>query len=433
MDESVFGVGFDLREYIHKRSMDIQDLSERVLYRQVTDTLMVNLFQYLKDEQKKLEHRILSEIQSRESDFTIYIGITKSDLYDASDQFLTPICLEDVEFRQPFLSDCLSEENAIPVERVFLCQNAQEVLKFEQDGTVYHGTLTTQNGTFPAKFSARKSKRYLKQVERLYYIFHANHIPWSTVCSAYLHKMFDIYLIDIEEAAHSVDAEVQSVTINFDAYEPFLHRGMIPLWNLKQVEVSTSMYPSPCADHIYYEHRIFAHKLSPGCSYMVAESNCVLQNVRLVAGEMLITCQEKGPVSWKLVQVNPADRQLHYEYPFLSNQPMASFASSLGTLYQQGVKTSGELRRVILSYGYDNIVSLQDVELSVAPSVVPETYDMDQFITSELRKKGAQETMLLRFTAADPENFLNMDIMSFLVTRAQKIFPEYQCIGILDA
>ena len=73
MDESVFGAGFDLQDYIHKRSLDIQDLRERALYRQVTDTLMVNLFQYLGDEQKKLEQRILSEIQSRESEFTIHI------------------------------------------------------------------------------------------------------------------------------------------------------------------------------------------------------------------------------------------------------------------------------------------------------------------------------------------------------------------------
>ena len=94
MDESVFGAGFDLQDYIHKRSLDIQDLRERALYRQVTDTLMVNLFQYLGDEQKKLEQRILSEIQSRESEFTIHIGVTEPDLYDASDRFLTPICPE---------------------------------------------------------------------------------------------------------------------------------------------------------------------------------------------------------------------------------------------------------------------------------------------------------------------------------------------------
>ena len=331
MDESVFGAGFDLQDYIHKRSLDIQDLRERALYRQVTDTLMVNLFQYLGDEQKKLEQRILSEIQSRESEFTIHIGVTEPDLYDASDRFLTPICPEDVEHVRPTLSDCLDQNEPVPVDRVFL------------------------------------------------------------------------------------------------------RRGMIPLWNLERVEVSTSMYPSPWADHVHYEHRIFAHRLSPGCSYLVADVDRVLQNVRLVAGDMLITCQEKGPVNWKLIQVNPSDRKLRYAYPLLANQPEESFASNLGALYQQGVKTRGELRRVILSYGYDSVVSFQDVELGAAGPAEAETYDMDQFITDELRKRETQETMLLHFAAADPGNFLNMDIMSFLVTKAQKLFPEYHCAGVLDA
>lgn len=375
----------------------------------------------------------MSEIQSRESEFTIHIGVTEPDLYDASDRFLTPICPEDVEHVRPTLSDCLDQNEPVPVDRVFLRQNAQEALKFEREGAVYQGTLTTQAGAFPATFSIRRSRRYLKQVERLYRVFHANHIPWSTVCSAYLYKMFDVYLVDAEGAGQDTGAEVQSVTVDFGAHEPFLHRGMIPLWNLERVEVSTSMYPSPCADHVHYEHRIFAHRLSPGCSYLVADVDRVLQNVRLVAGDMLITCQEKGPVNWKLIQVNPSDRKLRYAYPLLANQPEESFASNLGALYQQGVKTRGELRRVILSYGYDSVVSFQDVELGAAGPAEAETYDMDQFITDELRKRETQETMLLHFAAADPGNFLNMDIMSFLVTKAQKLFPEYHCAGVLDA
>lgn len=433
MDESVFGAGFDLRDYIHKRSLDIQDLKERALYRQVTDTLMVNLFQYLGDEQKKLEQRILSEIQSRESEFTVYIGVTEPDLYDASDRFLTPICPEDVEHVRPTLSECLDQEEPVPVERVFLRQNAQEALKFEREGAVYHGTLTTQAGAFPATFSIRRSRRYLKQVERLYEVFHANHIPWSTVCSAYLYKMFDVYLVDAEGAGQDTGAEVQSVTVDFGAYEPFLHRGMIPLWNLERVEVSTSMYPSPCADHVHYEHRIFAHRLAPGCHYLVAGLDRPLQNVRLVDGDMLITCQERGPVSWDLLQLNPSSQKLRYEYEPLVNQPADSFASDLNALYQQGVKTRGELRRVILSYGYDDVVSFRRVELGVKIPPEPETYDMDRFITDKLRRKEARETMLLHFSAADPDNYLNLDLMSFLVTKAQKLFSEYVCVGILDA
>ena len=432
MGESVFGAGFDLQDYIHKRSMDIQDLKERALYRQVTNTMMVSLFQYLTEEQNKLEQHILSEVQNRESDFPIYIGIVNSRFYDASDGFLTPICSEDINQDHPMVSECLDTKEPVPVERVFLRQNTQETLRFEQDGSVYHGTVTVEKGTFTATFSIKRSQRYLNKIEHLYHIFHANHIPWSTVCAAYLYKMFDIYLSDAEGMDQYIGEKILAVSVDFGTYDPFLQRGMLPLWNLKNIKVSTSMYPSPCVDHIHYEHRIFAHRLTPDCNYLVANLDRVLQNVRLVDGDMLITCQEKGPANWELIQVNPESRKLRYEYQPLVNQPAASFASNLSSLYQQGVKTRGELRRVILSFGYDSVVSFQNVELGIPENKIPETYDMDQFITDELRKREKQETMILHFTAADPGNFLNMDIMSFLVTKAQKLFPEYHCVGVLD-
>ena len=333
----------------------------------------------------------------------------------------------------PALSDCLDQEHPKPVERVFLRQDAREVLKFEGDGARYQGTVTTDKGDFPAVFFVKRSTKYLEQIEQLYQIFHANHIPWSTVCAAYLYKMFDVYLSDVEGLDAACGDEVQAVSVDFGAYDPFLHRGMVPLWNLSRVEVSTSMYPSPCADHVHYEHRIFAHRLAPGCHYLVAGLDRPLQNVRLVDGDMLITCQERGPVSWDLLQLNPSSQKLRYEYEPLVNQPADSFASDLNALYQQGVKTRGELRRVILSYGYDDVVSFRRVELGVKIPPEPETYDMDRFITDELRRKEARETMLLHFSAADPDNYLNLDLMSFLVTKAQKLFPEYVCVGILDA
>lgn len=433
MRESIFGSGFDLRDYIHKRVLEISDLQERTLYRQITDGMMAELFQYLIDAQAALEQRVLSEVRPHGNDFAIYIGVTERKLFDASDSFLTPICPEDITSVHPTVAECLRAECPVAVERVFLQQNAQEVWKFAQDDTLYQGTVTTEKGTFPATFFVQRSHRYLDCIERLYQVFHANHIPWVTVCTAYLYKMFDIYVSDVEGLGADSTENIQSVSVHFGAYDPFLHRGMIPLWNLTGVKVNTSTYPSPCADHVHYEHRIFAHRLTPNCHYLVTDLDRTLQNVRMERDDMLITCKEQGPVAWDLIRVNQNTEKLRYQYHPLVNQPADSFASNLGMYYQQGIKTLGELRHTILSYGYDHVVSFQKAELNSKPIEKVETYDMDQFITDELRKKEARETMLLHFSATDPEYYLNMDIMSFLVTRVQKIFPEYVCVGILDA
>lgn len=60
------------------------------------------------------------------------------------------------------------------------------------------------------------------------------------------------------------------------------------------------------------------------------------------------------------------------------------------------------------------------------------TYNMDDFIADEFRTQKNREVLLLRFGAVAPENYLNMDIVSFLVTQAQKLFPEYECRGMLE-
>lgn len=432
MGESIFGSGFDLRDYVHKRALEINNLEERTLYRQITDGMMAELFQYLIDAQSALEQRVLSEVRPCGNDFAIHIGVTERELYDASDSFLMPICPEDITSARPTAAECLRSDAPAAVERVFLRQNTREARKFAEDGALYQGAVTTDKGTFPATFFVRRSRRYLERVERLYQVFHANHIPWATVCAAYLYKMFDVFVSDVEGLEANSTDEIRSVSVDFGAYDPFLHRGMVPLWNLAGIEVNTSMYPSPCADHVHCEHRIFAHRLAPGCHYLVADLERPLRNVRMERGDMLITCQERGPVAWNLIQVNQDTEKLRYEYTPLVNQPADSFASNLGIFYQQGIKTLGELRHTILSYGYSDVVSFQRAELGAQLPAEAESYDMDQFITDELRKKSARETMLLHFAAADPDHYLNMDLVSFLVTKAQKIFPEYVCVGVLD-
>ena len=96
------------------------------------------------------------------------------------------------------------------------------------------------------------------------------------------------------------------------------------------------------------------------------------------------------------------------------------------------MKTKGELRRVIESYGYEGIVEFQDSELRSAMTTPSLTYNMDDFIVDEFRTQSNRNVLLLRFGAVDPENYLNTDIMSFLVTQVQKIFPEYECRGMLE-
>lgn len=65
MGESIFGPGFDLRAYVAKRALEIEDLTERKLYQNITEKMISDLFLHLKEEQRAMEDRLLAELKSR--------------------------------------------------------------------------------------------------------------------------------------------------------------------------------------------------------------------------------------------------------------------------------------------------------------------------------------------------------------------------------
>lgn len=60
-----------------------------------------------------------------------------------------------------------------------------------------------------------------------------------------------------------------------------------------------------------------------------------------------------------------------------------------------------------------------------------ETYSMNPFIEDEIRDKRSQKKLLLCFKAGMGEEWLNRDIASFLVSEVQRLYPEYECGGML--
>ena len=73
----------------------------------------------------------------------------------------------------------------------------------------------------------------------------------------------------------------------------------------------------------------------------------------------------------------------------------------------------------------------QNIELEPSTDVYSQTYPMDDFILDELRTEKAGMAMTLTFSSPQPDHFLTMDIMSFLVSQVQSLFPEYICQGKL--
>ena len=86
MAESVFEPGLDMEEYLAKRALEIPDLSERKQFKDVVEKMLLELYHYTAEEYAALESRVFGELQSVQSDYAIYIGLTDRAHYDATDR-----------------------------------------------------------------------------------------------------------------------------------------------------------------------------------------------------------------------------------------------------------------------------------------------------------------------------------------------------------
>jgi hypothetical protein len=95
------------------------------------------------------------------------------------------------------------------------------------------------------------------------------------------------------------------------------------------------------------------------------------------------------------------------------------------------IRTKGEIARKVNSFEASKDFELIDVEIKPAKNGHGITYDMNFFISDDIRVGNDKKVMVLRFRANTKESYITQDVLSFLVSEIQMYFPEYECEGEL--
>ena len=90
-----------------------------------------------------------------------------------------------------------------------------------------------------------------------------------------------------------------------------------------------------------------------------------------------------------------------------------------------------ELAHFIKGFGLEDYVRYQDCQVEDDFPGNRETYAVNCFIPDEIRLRSTQKKLVLYFQPGKQERWLQRDILSFLVSEVQRIYPEYDCGGIL--
>ncbi|RDY30435.1 hypothetical protein [Lachnotalea glycerini] len=425
---------FDMESYISKRMLEITSLEDRRLFKEIAEKLLLEVNNYNQNAYKTLEQKILNEHKTKQNDFAIYLTLTDLEHYDATDTFMYPMIAKDTNKNKPSINTIrkiLKTGEKQKLFSIYLKTSVSEIYKLIHRERTFHGVIRTQKSEYKGEFSISRNEQYMDLIKNLYYIFGVNYQPWMTVCEAYITKMFDVYLCSVEQVSEK--EEIEEIVIDFEEYADQVNYHMIPLWNLEMKLEKTSTYPDACIDKINYEHHIFSHRLKPECEYLIMNTDVEITNIRRLNGDLIISCPLETPCEWQFYQVNKRNGKEYYLYPILSNQSKESFAGCLTEMFRRSIKTKSELARLMEAFSYSNYVVFQDFEiLDTKPEGLEAyNYNMDGFILDEIRIGRSCQTLVLSFSAVEQTNYLNEDIMSFLVTQVQKLFPEYLCIGKL--
>ncbi|MCM1183231.1 MAG: hypothetical protein NC337_07650 [Roseburia sp.] len=428
-----YGQDFDMEDYIRKRMLEIPELQDRELFKEIAGDVLSAIYAYNRQAYEALEQRVLEECSPDPYRYAVCISVTDRRHYDETDRFLCPMRREDtkeVRLSCQDIKSALAENEPLKLYSVFIRGTATQVRRIlRQEGRSFNGTIKTARREYRASFLLRPNTEYARLTEELYAVFGANLQPWVTVCTAYLSKFADVYLCSAEKLADN--EEIAGIQIDFEEYAGQIQYDMFPLWNLWPLTEKTSTYPNPCVDKVNYEHQIFAQRLRQECGYLVRDTEAEITNIRRLKGDLYITCPIERPCEWHLYEVHQATGSEKYRYPALSNRYKESFSGSITEMFRRSIRTKAEMGRLIEAFDYGAYLTFEGFEFceEIPQECRDANYNMDGFLADELRTGDAGRVLVIRFTAKDAADWLNEDIMSFLVTQVQRIFPDYRCVG----
>mgnify|MGYP006883332474 CR=1 FL=1 len=425
-----------MKEMIQQEIQSITSLKERVIFKELMEGVFLSLYETNQKMYAELEHRVREELDYDKNRYQIKTGIIEREYFDESHHLLFPMEEADLAgnvYNMEEILRAVSEEGAFPLMRVMLRCDFLELRRLLREHFVFEGVIETQEPGREWKIEVRlrENRAYLEKIAYLYFLFTRNGIPWQTVNAPFLYKMADVVVTELPDGVTGKE-KIKKVTVQFGEHSKIIQKDVIPVWNIRKLELESIGFPTPCEDHQNYEHNLSLRQQGTNHAYLVEDD----RNIHSISqnGEKLrIICGTGEAKRWSIYQIRASKEQKidRYTFPIMGNGRAGSFAEKYQRKWNQHIRTKTELLHFIRGYGFEEYVSYQDCRIEDCFPGDRETYSMNFFIQDEIRDRTAQKKLLLCFRPGQKLEWLRRDIISFLVSEVQRIYPEYDCGGIL--
>lgn len=425
----------DMEEIIKKEISMIGGLQERVVFKDMIEQLFLSLYETNREMYRELESRVMDDLAFDINRYQIITGIVEREYVDPSHHLLSPMRDEDIHEKTLTMKEVLTafkEEGRFLAKTFFMeCDylGIEKLVARKRAG----GRIWTDKGDYPAEFEICKNEDYLHEISHLYEVFISNGIAWQTVNSPYLYKFVDVYLTALPEEMTPTE-KILKIEPDLEEFAKWSREDLIPIWNIKKMQMASVGFPVPCEDHKNYEHTISIREYGKEHVYLIDDKSHI-HSIRQKENRLILMGEEAESRKWRVYMIrNGQNRKIdRFTYPLMTNLRKDEFLERFGRRQGVRVRTDGELSRWIQGYGMEEYVTYEGYEIADRKDggKQAETYSMNNFILDEIREREYRKRLILLFRGKSEQTFLIRDIMSFLVSEVQLLYGEYMCEGRL--
>ena len=421
-----------MKEIMFERLRKIENLEQRQLLKDIVSGVLVNLVDYQDEMNQKLEARVFNEIEEWENKYDIYVTLCLKEDVDPIHDFLFPMIPADLEnkmINMVQLLDSFRRNESASLLTLFLECDLIQIKRLLDQKRHFVGQLHTTEGRYDVKVCLEKNTTYIEEIDKLYPIFQVNGLPWKTVNNPFVHKFFDVVLLECPPL--NEETEIIELTIDLEEFDDKKRLDIVPLWNIERLEMKNTGFPIPAMDKVNYEHTLSIRKTGSKHGYLVEADEENIRYVKRSENELMMVSPIDISGVWNVLKITNIDKAMvgKLSYDLVSNRRIDRFMNKFVSKYAVSVKTKGEIIRLVNSFEAAKDIELVDVEIVGTTQDVSFSHPMNPFLINFIGEHSSKKVMLLRFKTKGEMSFITNDVMSFLVAEVQRQFYEYKCVG----
>ena len=192
----LFDSDFKIDDYVRARIPELDNLENRELFKRIVGNLNVDLYKHIKAEYDALEKRVFDESPKATRLPDLVTCVVAKDSYDLTDENLFPMFAEDLDDVKVDATEMISAVKAGKEFYLYTCMIRADYLElknFLPGGRRFGGAIQNEYGATAAEFILKPNDRYRRKAEEFYEIAALNYLPWRSLNTPYLFKLFDVY------------------------------------------------------------------------------------------------------------------------------------------------------------------------------------------------------------------------------------------------